>query len=140
LLQKTARENPSTRSGDPSQGSTLTLGARGEDVAVEHLVKAGYRILDRNWRCRLGQADIVAADKQVLVLVEVKARRGTGFGVPQEGVDARKRAKLSALLHAYRLQRGLAAVPCRIDVIGVLFDRLSNVVDVQHIVNAVTGD
>ena len=91
----------------------------------------------RDWRCRLGQIDIVAQDGEVVVLVEVKARRGTGFGLPQEAVDARKRAKLMALLDVYRAASGRQHRPCRIDVVAVLLDADLRPARIDHIRNAV---
>ena len=66
------------------------MGHAGEGAAIRHLEQQGYRILAHDWRNRLGQIDIVAEDGDALVLVEVKARRGTTFGLPQEAVDVRK--------------------------------------------------
>ena len=80
------------------------------------------RILEVDWRCRLGQIDVVAEDAGTLVVVEVKARRGAGFGLPEEAVDARKRRKLRDLLEVYRQRSGRTAAPCRIDVLGIRVD------------------
>lgn len=70
------------------------LGRAGEDRAARHLEEIGYRILDRNWRCPHGELDIVATTGREIVVVEVKTRRGEGFGHPLEAIDARKRARL----------------------------------------------
>jgi putative endonuclease len=93
----------------------------------------------RDWRCRLGQLDIVCEEAGVLVAVEVKARRGDRFGTPQEAVDSRKRAKLRALLDAYRLSTGRHDQPCRIDVVAVRLDRRLDAISCEHIRNAVGG-
>ena len=66
------------------------VGHAGEVAALAYLKEQGFRILARDWRSRLGQIDIVAEDGDTLVLIEVKARRGTGFGTPEEAVDERK--------------------------------------------------
>lgn len=74
---------------------TRSLGAFGEQVAAEWLESRGCRILDRNWRTRYGELDIVAVDPQgVIVFVEVKTRRSTRYGLPQESVTAAKRTHL----------------------------------------------
>lgn len=96
-------------------------GRAGEQRAEEHLRAAGYEILDRNWRCAIGEIDIVAARPDTLVVVEVKTRRSERFGHPFEAVDARKRARLWRLAGAWtrahpNLSRGR---PVRLDVIGV---------------------
>ena len=69
-------------------------GRAGEDRAAAHLERRGWQVLDRNWRCRDGELDIVALEAGEIVIVEVKTRRGTGFGHPLEAIDARKRARL----------------------------------------------
>jgi len=82
----------------------------------------------------------VAEDGDTLVLVEVKARRGTSFGLPQEAVDARKQRKLRTLLELYRIQVHKRDQPCRIDVVGLLLDANLAVTSVEHIRDAVQGD
>ena len=62
------------------------LGRYGEDVAARHLLSEGFVVLDRNWRCDVGEIDIVARDGDTLVVCEVKTRSGTGFGSPLEAV------------------------------------------------------
>jgi putative endonuclease len=115
------------------------VGAAGEAAAVAHLEALGMRVLVRDWRCRLGQLDLLCDDRGVLVAVEVKARRGAGFGLPQEAVDRRKRAKLRALLEAYRLATGRMGGRCRIDVVAVRLDRCLRATQLEHIRDAVQG-
>lgn len=97
------------------------------------------RVLARDWRCRLGQIDVVAEDSETLVVVEVKARRTAGFGLPQEAVDARKRRKLRALAEAYRLRTGRTTQPVRIDVVALLLDGACLVRRLDYIEGAVDG-
>jgi putative endonuclease len=73
------------------------LGRYGEDVAARHLVESGLSVLDRNWRCRAGEVDIVAREGDVLVVCEVKTRRGVGFGTPLDAVTPVKAARLRRL-------------------------------------------
>ena len=75
-----------------------------------------------------------------MVLVEVKARRGTAFGTPQEAVDARKQRKLRTLLELYRAQTHRQRQPCRIDVLGLMLDDSLRVTSVEHIRDAVQGE
>lgn len=104
---------------DPSD--SLSLGRRGEDLAVRALKKKDYRILARRERSRLGEIDIVARDGEVLVFVEVKTRRGPRFGTPVEAVDRKKQRKLTRLALAYSARRGWSESPIRFDVVGVEF-------------------
>lgn len=70
------------------------LGRWGEDLAAQHLKAAGCELLDRNWRCRDGELDIVAREGDALIFVEVKARSGLGFGDPAEAVGPVKARRL----------------------------------------------
>jgi putative endonuclease len=92
---------------------------RGEALAALFLRLKGYRIEARNWRCALGELDIVAWDRATLVFVEVKARSGTSAGTPEEAVDSRKQARLVQLAQAYLARRREPAPPCRFDVIAI---------------------
>jgi putative endonuclease len=116
------------------------VGHAGEAAALAYLKEQGFRILARDWRSRIGQIDIVAEDGETLVLIEVKARRGIGFGRPEEAVDERKQRKLRMLLEVYRGQTHRLKQPCRIDVIGLLMDSDLKVTSVEHIRNAVQDD
>ena len=116
------------------------MGQAGEAAALNHLKELGFRVLARDWRSRIGQIDIVAEDGDTVVLVEVKARRGTTFGLPEEAVDTRKRRKLRALLEVYRIQTHRQRQPCRIDVLGLLLDDRLTVTRVEHIRGAVQGE
>jgi putative endonuclease len=93
------------------------LGARGEQAAAELLERLGYEILERNWRSRLGEIDLVARDGDTVVFVEVKLR--VDIYDPLEAVDARKRRKLSQLAFDFLVHHGMLAAPARFDVIGV---------------------
>jgi len=116
------------------------VGAAGEAAALTHLRNQGMDIVARDWRNRLGQADIIAEDGDTLVLVEVKARRGTGFGLPEEAVDARKQRKLRMLMETYRSATKRTHQPCRIDVLGLILDDELKVSRVEHIRNAVADE
>lgn len=77
------------------------VGRYGEKVAARHVAARGWQVLDRNWRGRSGELDLVAVDGDLLVVVEVKTRRGTGFGHPAEAVTPRKLARLRTLAGQY---------------------------------------
>jgi putative endonuclease len=95
-------------------------GRRGENEAVAFLVGHRFVILDRNWRCRAGEIDIVAKDGDELVFVEVKARSSLKFGHPFEAVTPTKLARLRVLAGLWREAHPLTAGTSRIDVISVL--------------------
>jgi putative endonuclease len=98
------------------------LGRTGEQVAADYLERAGLRILDRNWRSTDGEVDIVAAERRVLVVCEVKTRSGTRFGTPLEAVTRHKQARLRRLAAQWLVAHGVLFDEIRIDVIGVLKD------------------
>lgn len=99
------------------------LGDYGEQVAAEHLAGAGMQILERNYRCPLGEIDIVARDGDTLVVCEVKTRRGRSYGSPLEAVTVRKARRLRRLA-GYWLEAHQASPPSvRIDVVSVVVPR-----------------
>ena len=97
----------------------LELGRSGEQLAAEHLHANGYVILARNWRCREGELDLVAATSTLLVVAEVKTRSGREFGAPAEAVTADKAARIRWLAVRWRQEQGLRWCPLRFDVIAV---------------------
>ena len=108
------------------------LGRTGEQIAVEYLERAGLRILDRNWRSTIGELDIVAAERRVLVVCEVKTRSGAGFGTPLEAVTRHKQARLRRLAAQWLVAHGVLFDEVRIDAIGVLRDS-SGEFQIEHV-------
>ncbi|TFV83456.1 YraN family protein [Blastococcus sp. CT_GayMR16] len=100
--------------------TTLELGALGERIAATYLTDVGLRVLDRNWRCREGELDIVAREGDALVFCEVKTRRGVGFGHPVEAVTPAKRRRLRTLAQRWLAAHDEHAPDLRFDVVGVL--------------------
>jgi putative endonuclease len=101
------------------------LGAHGEDLAAAYLTSAGLHIEQRNWRCRFGEIDIVAWERDVLAIVEVKTRRGRAHGLPIEAVDGLKQQRLrrlGAVYLSHRRGRPHWVPTVRFDVVSVLFD------------------
>ncbi len=96
-------------------------GRRAEDLCADLLQKAGLRILARNWRCRLGEIDLVAEEAGTLVFAEVRLRRDTAFGGAAESITPAKRARLLAAARLYLAGRAPSA--CRFDVL--LLDALA---------------
>ena len=105
-------------------GSKRQVGVRGEDLACAELERQGLEILARNWRCRLGEIDIVAvesADQTVtLVFCEVKCRTGLGFGHPLEAITYAKLRTLRQLAAQWMREHRVRASAIRLDVIGVV--------------------
>jgi putative endonuclease len=108
------------------------LGREGEQVAVEYLERAGLRVLARNWRCADGELDIVAAERQVLVVCEVKTRSGTRFGTPLEAITRNKQARLRRLAARWLAANGVLFEEVRIDVIGLIRDQ-SGQYEIEHV-------
>ncbi|HYV85474.1 MAG TPA: YraN family protein [Patescibacteria group bacterium] len=96
------------------------LGRDGEAIAAGHLERKGWRILERGFRTRTGEIDLVAAEGDLLVFVEVKTRSGLGCGRPAEAVDARKRGRILRAAQLWLARHGRAEAPCRFDVIEIL--------------------
>ncbi|MFD4420270.1 YraN family protein [Agromyces sp. NPDC058484] len=96
------------------------LGRHGEQLAVDHLVGRGMTVLDRNWRCRLGEIDIVATDGRDTVFVEVKTRTSHDFGHPFEAITPVKLARLRRLAVAWCAATDAPVSRIRIDAVAVL--------------------
>jgi putative endonuclease len=108
--------------GEAGRNPRARLGAAGERLAAQLLERQGYRILERNWRCRYGELDLVAADGPELVFVEVKTRRGARLGSPEEAITGAKRRRLIAAAQTYLAERGDEQHPYRFDVVAVALD------------------
>jgi len=107
--------------GEQKSGANQRVGAQGEETAVAYLSGLRYRIVERNFRCKGGEVDIVARDGKTLVFVEVKARRNMNYGPPQLAVTPFKQRQISkAALTWLAKHRQLDAL-ARFDVIAVLF-------------------
>jgi putative endonuclease len=108
------------------------LGAAGEDVVAQWYTDAGYRVLDRNWRCREGELDLVVARPGSVVFCEVKTRRSTAFGSPAEAVTITKQRRLRTLAARWLADHPEArARELRFDVASVLATRgIAPVIDV----------
>jgi putative endonuclease len=97
----------------------ISLGKFGEDLARERLKDLGYRILKTNYRCSLGEVDLVARDGDVLVFVEIKTRKSESLGQIKEVVNRRKQAQLSKVALAYLKSNNLWGSKARFDVVAI---------------------
>ncbi|WP_448071625.1 YraN family protein [Georgenia yuyongxinii] len=111
------------------------VGAYGERVAARKLREVGLELLDRNWRCPLGEIDLVALDPRTdeVVFVEVKTRRGSAFGHPAEAVDRLKLARLRRLAGRWLSEHEVRAGGVRMDVVAVR-PQPSGAAEVEHLV------
>jgi putative endonuclease len=112
------------------------LGDRGERIAEQFLLERGYTLLERNYRCRTGEIDLVCRDGAILAFIEVKTRRGTAFGVPEEAVDRRKLAHIEAACLQYLDDHGTPDQAWRVDVVAIQLDPGGTLNDVRLVVNA----
>lgn len=110
LIEQSSQKPKAARQG---------LGRTGERLAAEELIRRGYRLLERNFRCRYGEIDIVAEEGDDLVFVEVKTRRGVAYGLPEEAVTLRKQRKLVELAWYYLDLHSCSERSWRIDVVAV---------------------
>jgi len=113
------------------------LGALGEERAAQYLEGLGYRIRERNWRCRTGEIDIIAESGPLLIFVEVRTRSGNrAFGTPQESVDYRKQQQVAGTAQVYIHRCQLQELQPRFDVISVMTDKAGGSISIEHIENA----
>jgi putative endonuclease len=102
------------------------IGNLGEEAAAGRLLDLGYRVLERNWRCRAGEIDIIAEHHGVIAFVEVKARSPRALRAPADAVDADKRRRIRAASRAY-LSRFREPSPARFDIVSVFLDATDRV-------------
>lgn len=98
----------------------INTGKTGEKIAVTFLKKNGYRIIAVNYRCPIGEIDIVARDKNELVFVEVKTRKSAALGYPEQAVGIRKQKKISQLALWYLEENKLNSAHARFDIVAIL--------------------
>lgn len=129
-----SRAHDAVAIGSAARGA---LGRYGEQVAADHLVALGLTVLERNWRCRDGEVDIIAVEGDVLVMCEVKTRRGLGFGTPLEAITPAKAARLRRLASRWladqrAIDESVRYDEVRFDVVSVLRP-LSGRTSVEHL-------
>ena len=116
--------------------TTKDLGDRGENLTADWLLSRGYQILDRRWRCRYGELDLVGRTPEgTICFVEVKLRGGFA-GLPREAVDRRKREKLRAAAESYLALHDLGDAPARFDVAEVYTDGNHRPVRLEYLEDA----
>ena len=108
--------------GDRSAEHKMQIGKIGEDLAEQFLRKKGWEIIQRNFKARYGEIDIVALDHKTLVFVEVKTRIGMAYGTPEESVTPRKLREVVETARFYKSLHPKLPEALRVDVIGILLD------------------
>lgn len=108
------------------------IGYLAENLALQALKKKGYQILETNFFNRFGEIDIIARDKNTLVFVEVKAKKGMDFGVPEEMINPRKLKRVQNMATIYMKGQNL---PCRIDVVAIILSPENNLIRLTHYEN-----
>ncbi len=125
MIQKNQRDQAMTK-------KTKNLGNKGEELAVKYLKNKKYQILDRNYRSRYAEADIIASNGDYIVLVEVKTKISFDQGSPEEMVNIHKQKKLRLL--ARDLMQKYPDENIRVDIVAI--DYSNNVPKINHIINA----
>lgn len=123
---------PATAAAAPSAAPRRALGEYGERLAARHLTERGLVVLDRNWRCDLGEIDLVLRDGSVLVVCEVKTRTSHVCGSPHEAVTAVKLARLRRLAARWVTEHAVHPPDIRIDLVAVTMQRRGMPV-VEHV-------
>lgn len=109
-----------------TRGSTAPprgLGFLGESWAKTYLERRGYRILERNFRCPLGEIDLVAEEGGEVVFIEVKTRKNTDFGYPEEQIPFSKQEKIATVAQWYLKHRERRERPARFDVVSIVMEK-----------------
>lgn len=104
---------------NPAKNGRRHTGEAGESLAVRSLKKNGYEIIEQNYRCKLGEIDIIARDGRVLTFIEVKARRTSDFGGPKWAVTPRKQRKISMVALKYLKETEQMGKKARFDVVAI---------------------
>ncbi|MDD5084909.1 MAG: YraN family protein [Candidatus Omnitrophica bacterium] len=117
-----------------------SLGKEGEDFAEIFLKRKKYNIIERNWRSKFGEIDLVCSKKREIVFVEVKSRGSRLYGEAAEAVDDRKKRKLKLLAEAYLQKMRLEHKTARFDVVTVIWEDKSRPPEIEHLENVLFFD
>jgi putative endonuclease len=119
LLIKTDSNGPRT-TDDRQAVENKELGRKGEEKAIRFLKKRGYRIIEKNYVCKMGEMDIIAREKDTLAFIEVKTRTSTEFGPPQLAVTEFKQRQLSKVALNFLKEKNIEDMKARFDVVAIL--------------------
>jgi len=129
----------SIKVGEAVANARQELGKLGEDLAARHLLREGYVIVTRNYRCAEGEMDIVARQGSRLAFVEVRTRRGSAYGTPKESITRSKQERLVRVASDYLSAHNLSDVDWGIDAVCVQFTPGGELCSIELIRNAVLG-
>lgn len=115
--------------------NTIAVGDLGEQAAADYLQAVGYELLERKYRLKIGEIDIIAKINNTLVFVEVKTRSNTRYGFPAEAVTYRKQQKIINTALCYLKYINNTTACCRFDVMEIFLEEL-RVVEYNHIIDA----
>lgn len=110
-------------------------GREGERIAAQYLAKKGYKIIDKNFRCKNGEIDIIAIGDNMLVFVEVKTRGSEEFGTPLEAINYRKLKSLTRVAQYYKLTHAKLPEQLRIDAISIKLPKDQYPIVIEHVEN-----
>jgi putative endonuclease len=125
-------ENENDRGERADTKARKRLGDGGERLAASWLVARGYREVARNWRCAYGEIDVIVEREGELVFVEVKTRRGSSMGSPEEAITPTKRRRLVSAAQMYLIEHDAEQRPYRIDVIAVALSPEGKLLAIRH--------
>ena len=110
------------------------VGNKGESLAEDYIKRKGYKIIQRNYRCRLGEIDIIAKDDDTIVFIEVRTKQNENFGSPQDSVTSTKMSKISKTALSFIQEKNLSGFSYRFDFIAITFSQGKP--NIEHIENA----
>ena len=119
----------------PEVKNQQKLGKLGESLAAKYLQKCGYSIIERNFRVRYGEIDIIAQEGDTLIFVEVKTRISTKFGLPEEAITVKKLHEIIKTAHMYTLLHHMQSMAQRVDAVAIQMNEKYTVQDIRHIEN-----
>lgn len=114
--------------------SNKDIGAAGEKIALDHLLSKNYTLVTTNFQTRFGEIDLIMKDGETVVFVEVKTKKGLGFGPPEDMFTRGKYERVKRMATVYL---GGREVPCRIDMVAVILDSSNNAISFKHYENAI---
>ncbi len=115
--------------------SNIPKGKKGEELAIQHLERQGFKIIKQNWRySRLGEIDIIAAENDTLVFIEVKTRTSSEFGHPTESITPKKLNRIKKLAEIYINSNNSAGYEnFRVDMVGILIGKTKELIHIKDI-------
>ena len=130
------RKRPGSRRAPDSKarcdGGRHETGRTGEDMALEYLLQRGYKLLERNWRCRYKEVDLIMENSDGIHVVEVRTRKEPTAVEPEQTVDRRKQHNLEAAANSYLRSRKTTA-PVHFDIVSIVLDGSGKVLRLNHI-------